>query len=66
MNSLKKEKKSKRRKEREEKKKKKKKKKEIAIPTEAWEIFNPFTVSSTTATSGGAFNSFLLKCDPLL
>lgn len=65
MNSLKKEKKSKRRKEREEKKKKKKKK-EIAIPTEAWEIFNPFTVSSTTTTSGGAFNSFLLKCDPLL
>lgn len=64
MNSLKKEKKSKRRKEREEEKKKKKK--EIAIPTEAWEIFNPFTVSSTTATSGGAFNSFLLKCDPLL
>lgn len=64
MNSLKKEKKSKRRKEREEEKKKKKK--EIAIPTEAWEIFNPFTVSSTTTTSGGAFNSFLLKCDPLL
>lgn len=64
MNSLKKEKNSKRRKEREEEKKKKKK--EIAIPTEAWEIFNPFTVSSTTTTSGGAFNSFLLKCDPLL
>ena len=65
MNSLKKKKKLKN-KEKEDKKKKKKKKKEIAIPTEAWEIFNPFTVSSTTTTSGGVFNSFLLKHDPLL
>ena len=64
MNSLKKKKKAEEEGKRREKKKKKKK--EIAIPTEAWEIFNPFTVSSTTTTSGGVFNSFLLKHDPLL